>query len=431
MKPYQRIGDMSYSYNADTGLIYSSPARGVWNIVHIGTLVPESHQIFVCPTSCLRGVVLTTAEMGAMDRMSTITVGEDNIVEGDMEEELHNGTKKILAALPERPRMVMIFTSCVHHFLAVNYQRIYKLLREEYPDIDFVDCYMDPIMRRKSPPVPTLRRQIYRVIRKAEPDPGYVNFIANEHPMTKDCDLYTHLVRHGMKVTDLTRCRTYDEFLETGKGSVNFSFHKAAVPAGRDMELRLHQKHIPMRPSYVYDEIDEDMKTACEAAGIPSPAEEEISLDRKMTEEAVGKTAELLKGTPVSVDFTAVDQPLGLCVYLLEHGFEVESVYVDVFTEDASVFEKLQKMKPDLKVYSSVSPNMRLAERGHEGKIVAVGQTAAYFNDTDYFVNMTENEGMYGYAGIRHLMELITDAYQHPKNMRELIQIKGWGCHCG
>ncbi|MBR3007229.1 MAG: hypothetical protein IKH70_01335, partial [Stomatobaculum sp.] len=34
------IRDIAYEYNADDGLSYSSPARGVWNIVHIGTLVP-------------------------------------------------------------------------------------------------------------------------------------------------------------------------------------------------------------------------------------------------------------------------------------------------------------------------------------------------------------------------------------------------------
>ena len=136
------------------------------------------------------------------------------------------------------------------------------------------------------------------------------------------------------------------------------------------------------------------------------------------------------EGTPIAVDYTAVDQPLGLTVFLLEHGFNVESVYIDVFTEEESVFRKLQQLKPDLKIWSSLNWNMRIAERGHEGKIVAVGQIAAYFNDTDHFVNVVESGGMYGYAGIRALMKLIADAYENPKNMRELIQIKGWGCHC-
>ena len=38
------------------GLEYSAPARGGWTIVHIGMLLPESHQVFVCAQSCLRGV---------------------------------------------------------------------------------------------------------------------------------------------------------------------------------------------------------------------------------------------------------------------------------------------------------------------------------------------------------------------------------------
>ena len=47
------------------GLEYCSPARGTWNIAHTGMLIPEAHEIFVCAAGCLRGVVLTAAEMGA------------------------------------------------------------------------------------------------------------------------------------------------------------------------------------------------------------------------------------------------------------------------------------------------------------------------------------------------------------------------------
>ncbi len=31
----------------DTGLEYGCPARGTWNIVHTGFLVPECHEVFV------------------------------------------------------------------------------------------------------------------------------------------------------------------------------------------------------------------------------------------------------------------------------------------------------------------------------------------------------------------------------------------------
>ena len=38
------------------GLEYNSPAHGTWNIVHMGMLLPGSHQIYVCGANCNRGV---------------------------------------------------------------------------------------------------------------------------------------------------------------------------------------------------------------------------------------------------------------------------------------------------------------------------------------------------------------------------------------
>ena len=56
-----RIKDAKSLTPYEYGVEYGSPARGMWNIVHTGMLVPESHQIFVCAQGCLRGVVLTAA----------------------------------------------------------------------------------------------------------------------------------------------------------------------------------------------------------------------------------------------------------------------------------------------------------------------------------------------------------------------------------
>lgn len=417
---------MQYEYNADIGLAYSSPCRGFWNIVHYGTLVPQSHQIYVCPVSCLRGVVLTTAEMGVMDRMSTITVGEDNLINGDMEEQLYHGTKKILDTLPDRPRMIMIFISCVHHFLAVNYQRIYKRLRAEYPDIDFIDCYMDPIMRRKIPADPSLRRQVMRVLHKAEHDHAQVSFVGSCFAMNRFSDLYQFLDASGVRVLQLPGMQRYDDFLQMEHSCVNFTFHNQANWAGKDMEIRLGQKWMRMRNGYLYDELDEDMDAAAQQLQIrPLTASERMSL-QEQTEKSVETCRRQLSGTPLSIDYTAVDKPLELAVYLLEHGFNVESVLVENITESREIFEKLQKMKPQLKVYSSLGWNMRLADRSHAEKIVAIGQKSAYFHDTDYFVNEVENAGMYGYRGIMHLMDLIREADSTAKPMRKLVQQKGW-----
>ena len=79
------IGSASYPSPFPSGLEYSAPARGTWNIVHTGMLIPEAHQVFICAQGCLRGVVLTAAEMGAQERFSTVAVRPENVLNGDME----------------------------------------------------------------------------------------------------------------------------------------------------------------------------------------------------------------------------------------------------------------------------------------------------------------------------------------------------------
>ena len=80
-----RLGDVKTAAPFVSGLEYGAPARGVWNIVHIGMLLPGAHQIYVCAGNCLRGVVLTAAEMNAQSRFSTITIKENNVMDGDIE----------------------------------------------------------------------------------------------------------------------------------------------------------------------------------------------------------------------------------------------------------------------------------------------------------------------------------------------------------
>lgn len=429
---WRPIRDIPYEYNADIGLAYASPVRGVWNIVHIGTLVPGGHQVYVCPTSCLRGVVLTTAEMGRMDKLSTICIGEDNIIEGDMEEMLYRGVTRIIRELTERPRMMMIFTSCIHHFMAVNYKRVYRILQKEYPDIDFIDCYMDPIMRRTNPVVPALWRQMHRVLKpSAHRNRKQVNYIGNCFPHAEYCDLTALLQDSGIRVLEANHCGDYDEFLSMADSACNFVFHTTGVKAAKDMKIRLGQEYLKLRPGYSYAEFDEDLRAAAALAGIPAPSAESLDEQKRRTEADVFRTQELLGDTPLAIDYTAVDGPLEFALYLLNHGFQVESVFVDAITERQEIFDTLRRAKPDLRIYESYGWNIRQMPRGHDGKIVCAGQKAAYFMDSDYFVNEVENEGMYGYRGIRRMMALLRDAAAHPKPMKELVQIKGWGCGCG
>ncbi len=104
-----------------SGLEYGAPARGVWNIVHIGMLLP-AHRIYSLrgETACA-SVVLTAAEMNAQREPVLYTIiKENNVLDGDIETLLIEGVTDILHRLPSLPPAVLVFTSCIHHLWAAT-----------------------------------------------------------------------------------------------------------------------------------------------------------------------------------------------------------------------------------------------------------------------------------------------------------------------
>lgn len=425
MNEYIEIKNLKRDFFQE-GLLYSNPCRGLWNIVHLAAQVPGSHQIYVCPTSCLRGVVLTTAEMGVFDRLSTITVGEDNILDGDLEERILYGTRKILNTLNRKPTVVFIFTSCIHHFMAANYQRVYKILRLEYPTISFIDAYMDPIMRKKTPPLPCLQRQIYRVLQPTDLKENQCNFIDNWF-YPENNDLYDHLLENGIQVKDFSQQNTYSSYLEMNQSAVNFSFNRFGKLACNDMFYRLKQNYLFLSNVFDYDKIDDEMNQACECMHIPKKNKDQIKQERKSTEDTIDHLRELLKDTMISIDQSAIEYPLSLALFLEQHDIKVHSIFLDALQEDEDTLKQLIAYNPNIKIYSIESCVMRQMHR-ESSNILAIGQQAAYFLNTAHFVDIIFQAGMYGYKGIRYLCALIEEAYSYPKDIQTTVSHKGWRC---
>ena len=97
-------------------------------------LVPECHEIFVCAQGCLRGVVLSAAELGLQRRFSTITVTEEHLRDGQLEDTIIEGVTHILERLPKLPPAVLVYSSCLHHFSGADLGWAYRKLSEAFPD---------------------------------------------------------------------------------------------------------------------------------------------------------------------------------------------------------------------------------------------------------------------------------------------------------
>ena len=155
----------------------------------------------------------------------------------------------------------------------------------------------------------------------------------------------------------------------------------------------------------------------------------DIETEIRKCEEALFHAHQIIGDTPVAVDYLFHPRPLGLAKLLLTHGFQVQSVFLDsISPEEKEVFFWLKENYPELMLISTVRPEMRVRPRQHSGKILAVGQKAAWFTGSRNFVNMVQGGGLWGFDGIRRTAQLMLEAFNEEKAPEDLIVRKGWGC---
>ena len=412
-------------------LVYSAPARGTWTIAHTSMLIPHAHQIFVCPEGCLRGVVLSAAEYNGLDRFSMITVKEGDLYDDNMENLFIDGVTDIIESLPERPPAVLIYTSCVQHFINCDEQMVYRVLRERFPDIDFIDCYMFPTMRKSMSPDEIMARQLYAALEDVEKDPKSVNVIGSYYALDHDCEIRSMLAEAGYTLRDICDTTEYSQYKDMAKSSLNIYNAPVAIPAVKELKRRLGQEFIYMPFTWDTDEIADSLKALSEVTGAKLPDIERLRSD---AESALKELKELIGDTQLQIDYTATPKPFSLAAMLVKYGMNVTEIYADgIPSEEDKAVAFLKENAPDLELCAATDFRARLIDRdaaGKNGIIIAIGQKAAYYTNTKHMVNMIVNNGLYGYTGIIKLCKLIEDAYKNESDVRSIISIKGWGCSC-
>lgn len=411
-----------------TGLEYGAPARGTWNIVHVGMLIPQSHQVFVCAQGCLRGVVLTAAEMGAGNRFSTVSVDEENLLNGDFEASMIDGVSDILSRMEKRPRALLLFSSCIHHFSACDLQMVLDTLRARFPDVDFTDCYMTPTLRKTISPDALMRRQLYSLLKPLPLEENRVNFIGGALSIHPESEIYAMLAGGGYRVGQITACKTYDDYLDLARARWNISMIPSAIPAGAALKERLGATHLHMPLRHDLDGIENDERMLAEKLRLPLP---DFALCKERVLHAFEKARAEIGDAAIAIDYTATVRPLGLARFLLAQGFFVRDVFLDAIApEEKDDLSWLRENAGDLLLHPTVHPSMRVIARKGDPKTLAIGQKAAYFTAMPYFVNLVEGGGLFGFQGMCALAREMQSAFAQKKDTRAIIQVKGWGC-CG
>ncbi|SNU09629.1 Nitrogenase component 1 type Oxidoreductase [Lachnospiraceae bacterium] len=444
-----RLADIDFPSPFYEGLQYNAPARGVWNIVHTGMLIPESHQVYVCAQGCLRGVILTAAEMNEMKRMSWVALRESDMWNGEMENRVIDGTSHIVDQLETKPRCVLIYLSCMHMFEGCDFKMITDELNLRYPDIDFVECYMIPTMRKTMSPDAMMKISLYESVKKLKRDDNLVAVIGNHLPIDPSSDLSQLIQMSGKKLWDITNFRTYDEYLNLGSSGTLVSFLSVADAGAKQLSERLDGNWIRVLLRFDEEKTDQGLLLLGETLGLKKDVINDWIKERKDSAYAALKKAhDIIGSCEIAIDYTAVPYILELSELLLKYGFNVKKIFADNFPADEkNSFERIIKDYPhqDIEVYPTNEPAMRFEASGrtdhkttdgqisenalmNDPRILAIGQKAAYFTNTSYFVDIIEGGGAYGYQAIERLANDLVEAYLSPKDTKKLISHKGWGC---
>lgn len=430
----RRLGDADPDRLFPHNLEYSCPARGAWNIVHTGMIIPEAQQIYACASGCLRGVILTAAEMGAAwrRRFSTIELREKDLLMTDNERLLIDGVSDILEKLKivqGLPPAVLLFTACFHHFIGCDLNYVYRQLRQRFPTVDFAECSMDPIRQTKSlKPEERLRMEIARLWPPLPSKMHTCAFFGSNLSLSRETEIHQLCQKAGWQLLDWTKTKSYSAFLEVGKAKLILWQHPHALPACRELAGTRKKRLLYLPQAWRYTEIEAELSALAEALGTTSLDWRE---HRKKAEAGWQETRALLGDLPLALDYSFTLRPFSLARFLVEQGFNLRRIYADAVAEDdRDNFLWLQLRIPELELWSAKHPDLRLRTETSSAKILALGQKAAYYARTPYFVNLVDGGGLFGFTGSLELSRLIREACLMPKDTRKLIRRKGWGGPC-
>lgn len=434
---HKKITSIEKKHFFHKGLEYASPARGHWNIVHIGMLVPGCHQIYIGGLGCIYGVVLTAAEMNAMDRYSSVIVTENDILDARrMEPLIYNGIIEILERLPSLPPAVLVFPTCMHRFMGTDMNVIYKRLRKKYPSIDFVDCYMDPIMDdRGLNSEQYCRRQVYAFLHPSTTvDKKQIGIIGNDLSIPADSDIRYIINQFGFDMKDITQYKDYTDYQTFARSSLMLYTNPNVYGAKALFE---HKHNIPVKylpETFDMDQIEIELRQIYNYLAVLSDThntediEDWLSSSHKSSEDSLKHAYSIVGDVPIAIDYQAVFRPFELAKLLTMYGFKVSRIYADFTSdEDIDAFNWIKNNVPDLDVYSAEKADMRYAPRSTATHMIAIGQLAAYLTGTKHYVNLIANDTRWGFSGIRRLSQELEAAFIKEGNPEQEIIQKGLG----
>ena len=407
----------------EPNLCYCNPAHGGWGIIRVAALIPGSYLLFVCPSACFRHGALGAIQHHYKDRISYLYINQSDIVDG-YDQEILDGVDELLERTEKDIRLLFIYVSCLDDFIGTDMDKVTSILGKRYPDILFRAGHMNPIASStKMPPAVTTFDAMLSVLPNWEKSDSGVSIWGNFVGIPEDNELIRVLEKNGHPVRQISSCNSFSEYEEmsrSGKSIVIKPFVRYAL--GR-LEKRTGATHVEMPISYDIDAVSQEYQVL--SSFLDEDFSEEIEKDRILCEAAIHSTREEVADVPVFVSDSATVFPLALAVALLKYGFHVTRVYLsEVVGPDQKYADILLSDYPHVKIIQGDHPDSVFRSET-ETIALAVGEEAAYLSHACYVADISSDEGLFGYQGIRILMDTMRLAMKEKADIRKLIDEYG------
>lgn len=400
-------------------LHYVSPAHGGWGVIRVAATMPESHMLFVAPFACGRHGALGGILHGVKNQVSYLYIDESDIVSGNYEHLVPDGVDELLSSLPVRPRVIMIFVSCLDDLLGTDHEALNAELSEKHPDIRFITCHMNPFkMDTKIPPMIGLQKSLFSILEKSDVKKNQINMIGNNASVSSDCELFSLMDGQGFKINHIGRAKTLEEFLDFSSSRLNLVLSPTAGLSSKIMERELGIPFMKAFPTYDVNEIEKTYRELENLLGIQF---DDFSAYKKKAEDAVKKAAEKIGDFPVVIDYQAVRRPFTLANVLFDAGFNVKMIAVDAVPEfEKEACQKILEKIPDLKIIDALHHDSVKFEHVNED-CLSIGFSIGYLTKSKHVIDLMEDETLFGFWGVERLMEMLVEAFEHENSADDLI----------
>ncbi|WP_407427923.1 nitrogenase component 1 [Treponema sp.] len=400
-------------------LHYVSPAHGGWGVIRIAATMPESYMLFVAPFACGRHGALGAVLHHIKNQVSYLFIDESDIVSGNYEHLVPDAVEELLAALEKRPKVLMIFVSCLDDLLGTDHEALNARLSEKFTDIRFVTCHMNPFkMDTKVPPQVGLQRSLFSILEKSDVKKNQINMVGNNASVSEDCELFTLMNQAGWKINHIGTAKTLEEFLDFSSSKLNLVLSPSAGLSSKIMEKNLGIPYLPAIPNYDVAAIEKLYHEIENRLGISLG---DLSSYKERAVKAIQNAQSIIGDYPVMIDYQAVRRPFTLANVLHDAGFNVKLIAVDAVPGfEKAACEKIMEKIPDLKIIDALHHDSAKFEFVNE-ECLCIGFNAGYLTKSRHVVDLMEDETLYGFYGVEKLMDMLVTAYQGEHSADELI----------